>query len=196
MDVRALDSICFGLLAGGQSQRMGSDKAALLWRGQPLWQHQLRLAAEIAENEILISGKPDGPYHDAAKVVPDEFPGRGPAEGLASLLAAMKNNWLVLVAVDMPFVDAATLRCLLTARMDERGIVPTVEGRPEPLAAIYPRALAKLAREKAASDDRSMQAFVRAAAAAGGLRLLPWDAKRAGCFRSLNTRADWAAAGL
>src|SRR5882724_7116040 len=126
-------SICFGLLAGGQSRRMSMDKASLTWRGQPLWQHQLRLATEIGAHEILISGKPDGPYHNTAKVVTDAFPGRGPVEGLASLLSVMKSDWLVVVAVDMPFVDAATLRCLLAARTDERGIVPAVGGRAEPL---------------------------------------------------------------
>ncbi|MSU60061.1 MAG: hypothetical protein EXS35_18140 [Pedosphaera sp.] len=187
-------SLCFGLLAGGLSSRMGTDKASLDWRGQPLWQHQLRLAAEIGANEILISGKPDGPYRDAAKTVADEFPGRGPLAGLAALLAAMKSDWLVAVAVDMPFLDRTTLGLLLDARGDGRGVVPTIAGRAEPLAAIYPRALAKLARVKAGSSDRSLQAFVCDAEAAGLVRLLPWNAERAGCFRSVNTRADWAAA--
>lgn len=189
------DSICFGLLAGGQSRRMGTDKAALDWRGQPLWRYQLRLAAEINAREILIAGKPDGPYRDALPpggLVPDQLPGRGPISGIAALLTAMRSEWLVVAAVDMPFLDAAVLRQLLAARREGWGVVPIVQARAEALAAVYPRGLATLAQRHATSEDHSLQSFVRAAEAAGLVRRLPWPEEKA--FRSLNTPGDWVAA--
>ncbi|TAL00124.1 MAG: molybdenum cofactor guanylyltransferase [Verrucomicrobia bacterium] len=188
------DSICFGLLAGGQSRRMGADKAALDWRGQALWQHQLRLAREISAHEVLISGRPGGPYCNAAKIIPDEIPNLGPLGGLSALLNAMSSDWLVAVAVDMPFLDVTTLRELLATRSGLAGVVPAIGERAEPLAAVYPRAARELVAQRLQLADRSLQSFVRAAAEAGLVRLLPWPAEGAGVFRSVNTPEEFAAA--
>jgi len=185
-------SICFGLLAGGKSSRMGTDKASLLWRDKPLWQHQLRLGTEMGASEVLISGKMDGPYGATAKVIPDESPEAGPLAGIAALLGVMKSDWLVLVAVDMPFVEADDLKILLECRTETCGVVPRLNGRVEPLAAIYPRSLAPLTRQQVASADRSLQAFVRAAQSAGLITLLEWPIEKARALRSLNSPKEWA----
>jgi molybdopterin-guanine dinucleotide biosynthesis protein A len=186
-------SICFGLLAGGRSSRMGEDKALLDWHGQPLWQHQLQLAGAIGADEILISGKPDGPYRDAARVVADEVPDSGPLAGLVALLTAMRTDWLVAVAVDMPLLDGETLRGVIAARREKTGVVPVLNDCPEPLAAIYPRTVLALAQQRLKSTDHSLQGFVREAAAASLIRLLPWPVEHADSFRSINTPAELAA---
>ena len=188
------DSICFGLLAGGQSRRMGVDKAFLDWHGQPLWRHQLRLAADIDASEILISGRPDRPYRDDAQVVPDLVAECGPLAGLCALLQTMASKWLVAVAVDMPLLDGGTLCALADACRGQTGVVPVVNNRPEPLAAVYPRAVLALAQQQLKSTDRSLQCFVRAAVAAKLVQLLPVRPEHADCFRSLNTPAEFAAA--
>ena len=187
------DSICFGLLAGGRSSRMGGDKASLAWRGQPLWQHQLRLATVIGAREVLVSGRLDGPYCQAAKVVPDEISDCGPLAGLTALLTRMQSEWLVVVAVDMPLLDDTTLYRLLDARSGQIGSVPLLNDHIEPLAAVYPAAARTLAQERLRSTDRSLQGFVRAAAAATLVRLVPWPAARRDCFQSVNTPAELAA---
>jgi len=186
-------SICFGLLAGGRSSRMGADKSSLDWRGQPLWQHQLWLAGEISASEVLISGRPDGPYREAAAVVSDEMSDCGPLAGVAALLGSMRSEWLVVVAVDMPLLDGETLRKLIDARHDQVGVVPIINHRSEPLAAVYPRAVLPLAREQLQSADRSLQRFVRTAVMVNLVQLLPWPPERADCFRSVNTPAEFAA---
>jgi molybdopterin-guanine dinucleotide biosynthesis protein A len=186
------DSICFGLLAGGKSARMGKDKAFLIWRGQPLWQHQLRLAAEIGAREVLISGKADGSYRGAARAVPDEIPDAGPLAGIAALLGAMKSDWLVIVGVDMPFVEARDLKVLLGARAENCGVVPSLNGRVEPLAAVYPQSLALLAQQQVAYTDRSLQAFAWAAQAAGLVSLFEWPGGKARALSSVNSPEEWA----
>jgi len=186
------DSICFGLIAGGKSSRMGTDKASLSWRGQPLWQHQLRLGVEIGAGEILISGKPAGPYRDAARVIPDAATDIGPLAGLAALFNTMKSDWLVVVAVDMPFLKGETLRELLAARDDCSGVVPCIGELAEPLAAVYPRSVQPLISRRLQLADHALQGFVREAAAAGLVRLRPWSAASSNCFRSLNTSTEYA----
>ena len=188
------DMVCFGLLAGGLSRRMGTDKASLVWRGRPLWRHQLRLAGEIGAREVLISGKPAGPYRGAALVVPDESSHCGPLAGIVALLGAMESEWLVAVAVDMPLLEGETLRRVLDARSGEKGVVPVLNCGAEPLAAVYPRAVLALARKQIESADHSLQGFVRAAAKADLIQLLPWPVERADCFRSVNTPGEFVAA--
>lgn len=188
------ESTSFGLLAGGRSSRMGADKASLIWRGQPLWQHQLRLAAEIGAKEILISGNPGGPYRHAARVIPDEISDAGPLAGLASLLNTMQSEWLLVVAVDMPWLDTSVLGSLLKECDVGQGVVPWVEGRIEALAAVYPRAARKLAGECLVSENRSMHEFVRRTERQKLVKLLAQPASSSLFFRSVNTASEWSAA--
>ena len=185
-------TFCFGLLAGGQSRRMGVDKAMLPWNGQPLWKHQLRLATAIEADEVLVSGSADGPWRGAARVVPDAVSGHGPIAGLAAVLAAMRSDWLVLAAVDMPWLEAGMIRTLLTGCCGGAGVVPCLGDRVEPFAGIYPSRLAELAQRHAASGDRSLRNFVREAERRGCLKLISWEWKRAGSLKSINTPSEWA----
>jgi molybdopterin-guanine dinucleotide biosynthesis protein A len=47
------------LLAGGQSRRMGRDKATILFRGKSLWQIQLDLLHKLQPAEIFVSARTD-----------------------------------------------------------------------------------------------------------------------------------------
>lgn len=100
---------CLGVvLAGGQSQRMGTDKARLRWDGVSLVERALAALRASGCARTLVSGDyPDHPH------IVDRFPGCGPLGGLASIAeVAPESRWLVL-AVDQPLVDASLLRPLL-----------------------------------------------------------------------------------
>ena len=47
------------LLAGGESHRMGQDKATLVFRGKPLWEIQLDLLRKLQPREIFLSARTD-----------------------------------------------------------------------------------------------------------------------------------------
>lgn len=100
---------CLGVvLAGGRSQRMGVDKARLLWRGRTLLEHATGMLREAGCSRVLVSGD-----HPGYACVPDQFPDRGPLGGLASIVGqASEARWLV-VAIDQPLLDASMLRALL-----------------------------------------------------------------------------------
>ena len=79
------------ILAGGQSRRMGRDKALLNWRGQPLLAHMVATARAAGAAEVVISGDP-AQYAAFGPCVPDQWPGCGPLGGIASVLRASASR--------------------------------------------------------------------------------------------------------
>src|SRR5688572_5658480 len=129
------------LLAGGQSSRMGRDKAEILVEGKPLWRRQFWKLMEIGAKEVLISGRADGPYRNSGgRIVPDRSLGIGPLAGIDAALQAISTDWLVVLAVDLVNIRSDFLRRLVgEATAAGVGLVPTSADWFQPLAAIYPR---------------------------------------------------------
>ncbi|MGE9296191.1 MAG: NTP transferase domain-containing protein [Puniceicoccales bacterium] len=142
------------VLAGGQSRRMGRDKATLTWHGEPLWRRQAELLAEQgmpvgislrAEQTLDIGGF--APVHDA-------MDDAGPLAGFLSAWAQFAQSALLVVACDLPLLDAATIRFLIEQR-DPTKLATAYrsanDGLPEPLCAIWePRSRAALEASVAA----------------------------------------------
>jgi molybdenum cofactor guanylyltransferase len=195
---RILSSACMKisavLLAGGESRRMGTDKATILFRGKPLWQIQLGLLGKLGPSEIFVSARTDPLWRPAdVQFVADVPPSRGPLSGLAGSTAKMRTAHLLALAIDMPFMSENFLRYLCEHMEPGRGILPTIENRAEPLAAIYPREAETDFREAMAGADFSLQNLVRRLIAAGKLRELAVTGQERKLFTNVNELADLAA---
>jgi molybdenum cofactor guanylyltransferase len=99
------------VLAGGQSSRMGRDKALVELAGRPLiaWaQDALRgagLTARVAGAKADLSA--------FAPVVQDEAVDAGPLSGVCSALRQTERDWAVFVTVDQPLIPASLIRFLV-----------------------------------------------------------------------------------
>jgi molybdopterin-guanine dinucleotide biosynthesis protein A len=134
------------VLAGGRSSRMRRDKAAIEFRAG---ENQLDAAMRLLEGRVArayVSVRAD--QQDSARARYPRIVDRGDIEGpIAGISAAFASYpdaaWLVL-ACDLPFLDAPTLDKLLLARdpnFDATAFRSSHDGLPEPLCAIYePRA--------------------------------------------------------
>src|SRR5438309_12029709 len=95
------------LLAGGESRRMGRDKANVLFRGKPLWHVQLETLQKLEARENFASAPIDPPWRpDGVPFVGDVAPSRGPLSGLAASAARMSRGHRLALAIDMPFMTA------------------------------------------------------------------------------------------
>ncbi len=138
------------ILAGGRSERMGEDKSQLVYRdGQTEVERLSSLCGELGLPVHLSVRDPESDHATGDyPVLVDRFRDLGPAGAIASaFLSAPDVAWLVL-ACDLPLLDEATLRHLITARRPDR-LATAVRGPgkewPEPLVAIYePRAYQRL----------------------------------------------------
>lgn len=178
------------LIAGGKSTRMGRDKAALILRGRPLWRHQLDTLAATGPDTLFVAGDctaiPDG----EAILFPDEWPDSGPLGGIATALAHTTAPWLLVLAVDMPRVNAGFLaRLIAHAEMTGRGAVPMLDDQWEPLAAVYPVTAFPIARQTLTDRRLALRHFIEAAQ----LAAFPVAESERGLFANVNTQEDWAA---
>ena len=133
----------FGLvLAGGKSRRMGHDKALLDHDGQSQLAFAVHLLDEHVE-QVFVSTRAEQrdeiERRQFAQII-DHYEEIGPVAGILSAMDEHPHaDWLV-VACDLPNIDAPTIRYLLEHRIDEHPFVAYAsshDGLPEPLCALY-----------------------------------------------------------
>ena len=182
------------LLAGGESHRMGKDKATVLFRGKPLWQIQIELLRKLEPSEIFVSARIDPSWRPAdVHFVADIPPSRGPLSGIAASLAQMHTAHLLAIAIDMPFMSEKYLRCLCDQIEPDVGVLPKIGNRAEPLAAIYPREGSTAFQSALAGTDFSLQTLTGRLVEAGKLQEISVTTEHRKLFRNVNELSDVAA---
>jgi molybdopterin-guanine dinucleotide biosynthesis protein A len=182
------------LLAGGESRRMGKDKATFLLYGKPLWQIQLELLRKLEPTKILVSARSDPVWRPAdAQFVADDPPSCGPLSGLAASLAKMCTKHLLALAIDMPFMTEKYLTFLCSQIEPRRGVIAKIEDRFEPLAAIYPQEALANVQSALSGEDFSLQTVTSRLVAAGKLQVMLVPSQERKLFRNLNELSDLAA---
>lgn len=182
------------LIAGGRSTRMGRDKAALVVEGQPLWQRQLATLRATGANELLISGRTNGPFAaSGVQVIEDLTPGAGPLAALEAALTHASTPFVMVLGIDLPAMRADFLRGLMqTARRTGRSVIPEMDGWFEPLAAVYSQSVRPFVETALRGPDRSMQRFIREALEHDLAITHPISGEERPLFRNLNSPEDLA----
>jgi molybdopterin-guanine dinucleotide biosynthesis protein A len=176
------------LLAGGESRRMGQDKATVVWNGKPLWRNQLEILRGLAPVELLISGRIDFAWRPGKTIfVADVSPSRGPISGITAALRRTTATHLVVLAIDMPAMTSEYLRRLCSKLQTGAGIIPMSGGdKPEPLAAIYPIGATPYFNAGLVGKDFSLRSVIRRLMGDGLINGLPIDENDKALFQNLN----------
>jgi molybdenum cofactor guanylyltransferase len=181
------------VLAGGRSQRMQRDKAALEFGGESQLARAVRLVARYAV-QTFVSVRPDQRQDAERRRFPqivDRLADVGPAAGILAAQQALPDHAWLVVAVDLPLLDAATLERLIGAR--DPGALATAyqsatDGLPEPLCTIWEPA----SRVPLAAFVAGGKSCPRKFLLAHGARLVALATPDA--LANVNTPADYAAA--
>jgi molybdenum cofactor guanylyltransferase len=147
------------ILCGGQSSRMGSDKAALPFGPDTLLTRVVRAARAVA-GDVVIVGDTSQSMPAGVRVVSDPIPGLGPLAALATGLASVGAERSLLVACDMPLLVPAVLRRLLDLTGDADACVPRVHGMPMTTCAVYTARVLPRAQAQLAAGTRSLRALL------------------------------------
>jgi molybdopterin-guanine dinucleotide biosynthesis protein A len=180
------------LLAGGESRRMGRDKATIVFRGEPLWQRQLELLRALRPEKIFVSVRKEPSWLPlGTELLLDELPFHGPLSGLTRALASVQTSHLAVLAVDMPFMTSEQMHFLWGLAMIGCGILPMIAGRAEPLAAIYPREASGDLFAALAGDNFSLQRLSHSLVQGGKLRVFQVSQRDKELYRSVNEPEDF-----
>lgn len=155
-------SLIYGLvLIGGESRRMGRDKAGLIYHeGQSQAEWTYHLLRQVCETAFLSvrAGQGMAPGMAGVPVIPDADLGiRGPMAGILSAMRAHPEvAWLVL-SCDLPQLELSVLEFLIANRRADLAATAfksNFDGLPEPLCAIYEPSI-RPTLEAAAAEGRS-----------------------------------------
>jgi molybdopterin-guanine dinucleotide biosynthesis protein A len=134
-----MNPIAAFILTGGQSRRMGTDKARLTLQGQSFVE---RVAAELSAvtPSVTIVGSSSTATQAGIDLptVSDVYPGWGALGGVHAALSACFAPWALIVACDFPFVTRELFARLNSFREGFDGVAPIQrDGIPQPLCALY-----------------------------------------------------------
>jgi molybdopterin-guanine dinucleotide biosynthesis protein A len=166
----ATQPLSAAILAGGQSRRMGTDKALLrLTPDGPTLIERVLAAARTVASDVFLVANDDRLAWLGLRTVPDAFPGAGSLGGIYSAVAAAREQHCLVVACDMPFLDPPLLRVLADAPRDYDVLAPYLEvgtnrqggakGVYETLHAIYGRGALPAMRAQLAAEQYRIVGF-------------------------------------
>ena len=184
------------VLAGGESRRMGRDKALLRVGGEPMWRRQAKVLREAGAEPVFVVRRGGQRVLDrAVRHVWDAWENAGPLAGLEAALRATSGDWVAVLAVDMPAIEAEWFRWLRGFCAPGCGAVVRHAEGTEPLAAIYPREALGVVSRRLKEGRRSMQELVTALARGRRMRLVRVGEAERGRLKNWNTPEDWRGGG-
>ena len=179
------------ILAGGKSSRMKKDKSQLPWQDSTTLTHMLTNSyvypferTVISANRIIepqelpdfIRKKTKQREHTTEyihlsdkrrlSVVSDLYTDCGPLGGMEAAMRLYPSDCWLILAVDLPFYDFSRLPALLAADTPEYdAVIPVINGRENPLAALYKgRVYEKIRTALADGDYRVRKIYNKKAA--------------------------------
>ena len=158
-------TLTIAILAGGESRRMGTDKASLEIGGMTLLERAARLALAVNSSVIVVG-----------RVCPNDWPlpevlflsdteaGLGPVGGLATALQHAQTSVLAL-ACDLPLLTPEAVQWLIAQagmQFAPSGLVSLNSGQQEPLFSVYDLTCLPLIEARLTAGQHSLRGVVKA----------------------------------
>ncbi len=134
---RRINPISSIVLAGGESSRLGRDKAFLEVKGQFLIESIIERLRQLSQEVIIVANETDRYEEFEATLVSDVYPGKGALGGIYSGVMRASNSYSLVVACDMPFLNPSLLRYMQTLAVSYDVVIPRIGHLREALHAIY-----------------------------------------------------------
>lgn len=149
------------ILAGGQSKRMGFNKAFIESNGETIISRTLRIFTGIFD-EVFIAADDVFAYAPlGVRVVSDVHKGAATLGGIYTALFHSEHPFTFVVACDMPFLDAGCIKKILdTADGRHDAFVPFIDGKLHPTHALYSKKCMKTAEEAISSGNLKVTDFL------------------------------------
>lgn len=151
------------LLAGGQSRRFGEPKALAKWNGKTFIEHSTEALQAVTKDVVVVSHPniTSTLVHMLDVLVTEDIPqykGNGPLAGLLTGMNAVKADWYIVAPCDTPNISKEwALKLMKHIDGNSEAIVPVIDGRKQPLLALYHRDVKERIERLLQKEKRSVQ---------------------------------------
>ncbi len=185
--------VSIAILAGGQSKRMGRDKAFLDIDGQLVIERVINRVSSLTDDLFICTNSPKKYARFGLRLEPDVIPHKAALGGIYSAIHAARQPNVLVLACDMPCLNVALLQHLISLAPTADVVTPLINPpQPETLHAVYSKNCLAAIQPRLLADKLRVIGFFDDVA----VRYLPRDevARFDPDFRSftnINTPADW-----
>nr|WP_240795574.1 molybdenum cofactor guanylyltransferase [Aquibacillus halophilus] len=151
------------IIAGGQSRRFGSPKAFAKLEGKPLYSYSISILNKYCSSIVLVTNSSlEQSFKQenlAVQVIQDikKYQGQGPLAGIFSAMTKVTDEWYMVLPIDVPFMQEWVIEELIYQLDDSyEAIVPVVNGKKQPLVALYHQSLRNRIEENLQQGKRSL----------------------------------------
>ena len=147
------------ILTGGQSSRMGTDKALIKWKGITFLERIISNLEPVCRNILIVGERPE--YHGyGVEVIPDLIENVGPLGGILTGLKHSDHNTNFFLPCDMPFLGPELIENILESSTPDKAVIPYVNGQAQLLSAVYPKTIGGHLEQMLHEGTRKVSLFV------------------------------------
>jgi len=148
------------ILAGGESSRMGQNKALVLWKGRSLldW---VKLAISPICSQVLISSNAAPELFYDSKLIADRYNNIGPIAGIESGLFHADTPHCLIVSCDTPMLSTSMFKYLIDHHEDFDISLAAHDGINEPMIGVYNKSVHTLIRQSIENKNYKPPAIIR-----------------------------------
>ena len=147
------------ILAGGRGERLGRDKALIELGGLSLVQCVIDVVGVLSQDIIIVRRRGQALELGGVRLVTDLEPYRGVLAAIAAGLSVAEEAWSLVVACDMPFLNARLLNYMILQTAGYDAVVPRLSVGVEPLHALYHRRCLSAMKQALESGQRRVVSF-------------------------------------
>ncbi len=162
-----MKSITTIILAGGESKRMGRDKAFLLWKGKTFLRHILERVSQFSDEIIISANKEESIYKKQlegikkpVKIIKDKNPYSGPLNGIVSCFKSISYDNVFIATCDTPDINLNTVRFLFDSIKGYDAVIPVINGKFQPLNTFYTKESISVAKHLYEKNVKSLFKWV------------------------------------
>lgn len=146
------------ILAGGESRRMGQDKASVQLANSTLLNRAIRAMQQHFDKLIISVREPRD--HLLFPQLCDQGKDRGAIMGIVTALERVDTPWIFVIACDMPFVSDKIVLAMAGKRAGKDAIIPHIDGTLQPLIAFYSETCLPLIQSQIERGERSLKTLI------------------------------------
>ncbi|HEY4602466.1 MAG TPA: molybdenum cofactor guanylyltransferase [Cerasibacillus sp.] len=151
--------ICSVILAGGESSRMGTNKALLKLNNEIVIEKIFNELQQLSSRVYIVANEKKIYDFLNIPIISDRFYGKGPLAGIETALYHAAEDVIVISPCDTPFIHKEIYRYLVDELKTYDAVIPYYDNQPQPLSGIYKKRILPIIQEQLQNDELRIRSF-------------------------------------